>query len=121
MDSIDSNRQIALNWIEAFNVHHLENLLSLYADDAQHFSPKLKIRKPETGGFIQGKNALRSWWQDAFEGLPSLRYQLINLIVNEQQVLMEYKRTVDAEPELMVAEILEIENGYIVGSRVYHG
>jgi hypothetical protein len=38
--------------------------LSLYDDDAAHFSPKLKLLKPETNGLINGKQSLREWWQD---------------------------------------------------------
>jgi hypothetical protein len=34
---------------------------------------------------------------------------------------MEYTRIVPGEPEMNVAEVLEIENGLIVRSRVYHG
>jgi hypothetical protein len=34
-------QSIAFKWFETFN-KELENLLSLYDDDAEHFSPKLK-------------------------------------------------------------------------------
>ena len=34
---------------------------------------------------------------------------------------MEYIRKVDNEADLKVGEVLEIENGLIVSSRVYHG
>jgi len=67
----EQNKQIALKWFAAFNEHNLENLLSLYDDNAQHYSPKLKMRQPETKGFIKGKDALRSWWKDAFDRLPT--------------------------------------------------
>ena len=121
MNSRESNGNIALKWIEAFNEHDLEKLLQLYDEQADHFSPKLKIRKPETKGWLSGKSSLRDWWQDAFYRLPTLQYKLLNLLGDERQVLMEYQRTVVGEPIMMVAEILEIENGLIVKSRVYHG
>ncbi len=57
---------IALKWFEAFNEHNLDKLLALYHEDAIHYSPKLRIRKPETNGFVAGKAALREWWQDVF-------------------------------------------------------
>ena len=66
-DLIQQNTAIAHAWIAAFNEHDLETLLSLYADDAIHFSPKLKARQPETEGRISGKTALRNWWRDAFD------------------------------------------------------
>lgn len=116
-----TNEQIALKWFEAFNEHNLENLLSLYSDNAQHFSPKLKIRQPETNGLIIGKNALRTWWADAFERLPNLHYKVTSLTANEQRVFMEYIRQVPNEDDMLVAEVLEIDKGLIIASRVYHG
>ncbi len=121
MTNSDLNRQVALKWIAAFNEHNLQHLLDLYADDAIHFSPKLKLRQPESNGWVKGKPAMKTWWADAFERLPSLHYELQNLLVDEGQVLMEYLREVDNEPGMMVAEILEISNGLIQRSRVYHG
>lgn len=112
---------IALKWLTAFNSHDLEKLLALYHSDARHFSPKLKIRKPETNGWVSGKDALREWWQDAFERLPSLHYSVTSLTANTERVFMEYLRKVDAEPDMLVAEVLEIKEGLIIASRVYHG
>lgn len=116
-----TNEQIALKWFEAFNEYHLANLLSLYSEHAKHFSPKLKIRQPQTNGLIIGKNALRTWWADAFERLPNLHYKVTSLTANEQRVFMEYIRQVPNEDDMLVAEVLEIENGLIIYSRVYHG
>lgn len=115
------NKHIALKWFEAFNEHNLEKLLSLYHDQAQHYSPKLKVRLPETKGLIKGKNALRTWWKDAFDRLPELRYEVIKLTADDEQVFMEYIRHVPGEEDLAVGEVLQIENGLIVFSRVYHG
>ena len=53
--SAEKNLSIAHLWFEAFNAHNLEKLLSLYDDEAEHFSPKLKIRHPETKGLVRVK------------------------------------------------------------------
>ena len=115
------NKIIAINWFKAFNQHNLNDLLSLYSDDARHYSPKLKIRQPTTNGLIIGKKELQIWWQDAFERLPSLNYEVIKLTADDEQVFMEYIRHVNGEEDLKVGEVLEIKNGLIVFSRVYHG
>ena len=117
----EKNLSIAHLWFEAFNAHNLEKLVSLYDDDAQHFSPKLKIRHPETKGLITGKDALRSWWKDSFDRLPTLHYKVTSLTSNSNSVFMEYTRTVAGEDEMLVAEILEVRDGKIIASRVYHG
>jgi hypothetical protein len=85
----EKNLSIAHLWFEAFNAHNLEKLLSLYDDEAQHYSPKLKIRHPETQGLVSGKEALRAWWKNAFERLPSLHYKVTSLTSNLDRVFME--------------------------------
>lgn len=119
MDSL-KNTSIAHSWFEAFNAHNLEKLLSLYDDEAQHFSPKLKVRHPETKGLIIGKNALRTWWQEAFDRLPTLNYKVTSITSSTDRVFMEYVRTVEGEDEMLVAEVLEIREEKIIASRVYH-
>lgn len=115
------NQSIAFKWFESFNSHNLEQLVSLYDEHAEHFSPKLKIRKPETNGLIKGKKELRIWWQDAFDRLPTLHYKVTSLTANNERVFMEYIRQVENEEDMLVAEVLEIRDGKIVFSRVYHG
>lgn len=119
--NIAKNKQIAVNWFAAFNSKNLKNLLSLYHDQAMHYSPKLKIARPETEGLIKGKTELENWWRSAFERLPGLHYEVKKLTVDEDQVFMEYTRKVPGETDLNVGEVLEIRDGLIVHSRVYHG
>ena len=121
MASKTDNIAIANKWFEAFNEHNLEKLLELYAATAKHYSPKLKIRQPETNGLINGKAALRAWWEDAFERLPTLVYTPTSLTANDERVFMEYIRHVENEPDMRVAEVLEIKDGLIAASSVYHG
>ena len=116
----EQNKQIAIKWFEAFNEHNLEKLLLLYDDQASHYSPKLKLRFPETKGLINGKQALRGWWEDAFRRLPLLKYEIQNLTADDEHVFMEYIRHVDEEEDLRVGEVLQIIDGKIIFSRVYH-
>jgi ketosteroid isomerase-like protein len=120
MTSSSVLQSVAHEWFAAFNAHNLEQLLSLYDDNARHFSPKLKFRHPETNGLIKGKDALRAWWQDAFNRLPTLNYEVVRLTPYENRVFMEYIRHVQGEEDLYVGEMLEIENGKIIASSVFH-
>ena len=78
------------------------------------------MRHPETNGLIKGKVALRAWWQDAFDRLPSLQYEVVRLTPHNDHVFMEYIRHVKEEEDLYVGEMLEIKNGKIVKSTVFH-
>ncbi|CAM3933496.1 MULTISPECIES: nuclear transport factor 2 family protein [Flavobacterium] len=117
----EKSQSIAFRWLEAFNEKNLEKLLALYDDEAKHFSPKLKIRQPETNGLIEGKSAMHFWWKDAFERLPNLHYKVTSLTANTDRVFMEYIRQVENEEDMSIAEVLEIREGKIIFSRVYHG
>ena len=112
---------LARRWLACFEAKDLEGLLALYAEDARHTSPKIRALHPETGGFLVGKPALRAWWADAFRRLPGLRYEERTLTSDGARVFMEYVRHAPGEPDLHVAEVLEVAGGVIVASRVYHG
>lgn len=120
LSNMQDLKRIATAWFDAFNRHNLEDLLALYDEDAQHYSPKLKIHQPETQGLIKGLDALRTWWADAFHRLPNLHYDILKLISDDTHVFMEYIRQTPGEPDLQVGEVLEIHDGKIVASRVYH-
>jgi len=117
----DHNRAIAERWLECFARRDLDGLLGLYADSAVHTSPKIRVRHPETGGVLRGKPAMRAWWQDAFDRLPGMRYELQRLTADDARVVMEYVRHVDGEADMPIAEVLDVEAGKIVASRVFHG
>jgi hypothetical protein len=119
--STDILLKIARKWFAAFNAHDIDSLLALYHDDAVHYSPKLKMRRPETNGLIEGKAALRAWWTDSFERLPTLTYEIIKLTPYEDRIFMEYVRRVMGQDNLNVGEVLDLQGELIIASRVYHG
>jgi steroid delta-isomerase-like uncharacterized protein len=114
-------RVIARAWLDCFARHDLDHLLALYADDAVHTSPKIRVRHPDTGGVLRGKDALRAWWADAFARIPELGYVLDTLTADDGRVFMEYVRKAPGDADLPVAEVLVVRDGLIVESRVYHG
>ena len=119
--SAADNLRIAHAWLDSFNKYDVDALVALYADDATHTSPKIRVRHPETGGLLRDKGSMRAWWQDSFDRLPSMRYIPTALTADDQRVFMEYVRKVDGEPDMPVAEVLECRAGKIVASRVFHG
>jgi len=70
---------------------------------------------------VTGKEALRTWWKDSFDRLPSLHYKVTSLTSNADRVFMEYIRSVTGESDMRIAEVLEIKEEKILASRVYHG
>jgi hypothetical protein len=114
-------RPIAVRWLACFEARDLDGLLALYADTATHTSPKIRERHPETGGKLLGKAAMRVWWADSFARLPTMRYLPTQITAGADSVLLEYMRHVDGEPDLPIAEVFDVHDGYITASRVFHG
>jgi hypothetical protein len=108
-------------WLAAFNAKDLDALIALYADDCVHTSPKLRVQRPESGGAIRGKAALRAWWADAFARLPGLRYEELTVTADATRVILEYVRHAPNDAPYPVAEAFDVRDGAIVASRVYHG
>lgn len=115
--------EIADQWFKAFNAQDLEALLALHDEHAQHWSPRIRDLNPEGTGTIIGIAALRTWWSQAFERLPSLKYTVLSMAAaGTKQVFIEYIRTVDEEPLTKVVEVFVIsEGGLITHSHVYSG
>jgi hypothetical protein len=119
--SAEKNLEIARAWMDAFNAYDVDRLVALYADQATHTSPKIRALNPDTGGKLVGKAALSKWWKESNARLPGLRYESTAYTADAQRVFMEYLRHAPNEAPHPVAEVLEISNGEIVASRVYHG
>lgn len=50
-------KKIANQWFDAFNAHDINALINLYDDNAEHYSPKLKVLRPETKWINKRKNS----------------------------------------------------------------
>jgi hypothetical protein len=96
-------------------------MVALYSDDAIHTSPKLKSAQPASEGRLVGKAAMRQWWQDAFDRLPSISYEVVTIVSDDHVAVLEYLRHRPGEATIRIAEVFEIKEGKIVRSNVYHG
>lgn len=115
------HENIAQRWLDAFNAGDVPKLVSLYAEDCTHTSPKIRTLHPETGGKLVGRAAITTWWTDALKRLPGLRYEKTAMTANDDRVFLEYVRHAPDGPPMPIAEVFDIRGGFIVASRVYHG
>jgi ketosteroid isomerase-like protein len=117
----ETNATLGRTWLAAFNAHDVDGLVAIYAPDATHTSPKIRALHPDTGGKLIGHAALKAWWSDAIQRLPTLRYEELTVTANDDRVFLEYLRHAPDGPPYPVAEVFDIRAGKIVASRVYHG
>src|SRR5215467_10840445 len=81
----------AKEWVDAWNAHDLERILSHYRDDFEMASPLIIERKLSPTGRLKGKDAIRSYWGNGLAATPNLRFDLIAVAVGVNSLGILYK------------------------------
>lgn len=82
--------RFAHHWVAAWNTHDLEEILSHYAQDFEMASPYIVQIAQQASGKLQGKVAVGAYWRAALEKMPSLHFELINVLVGIDSVTINY-------------------------------
>ena len=81
----------AREWIDAWNSHHLDRILSHYTDDFAMSSPLIATVAHEPSGVLRGKAAIGAYWKRALEQLPNLRFEHLGTFVGADSVALYYR------------------------------
>ena len=84
-------REFASEWIEAWNSHDLDRIMSHYADDVVLTSPIAAKLLNLADGTVRGKQALRAYFQEGLESFPQLRFELIEVMWGLGSVVLYYR------------------------------
>ncbi|MGY3446140.1 MULTISPECIES: nuclear transport factor 2 family protein [unclassified Bradyrhizobium] len=78
-------------WIAAWNARDLERVLALYAEDTEMTSDRIPAFGFGSSGTVRGKAQLRAYWSAALAKLPELHFELIDLYVSPDSVVVFYR------------------------------
>lgn len=81
----------AADWIDAWNTHDLDRVLSHYTDDFDMSSPVIIKVAGEPSGTLRGKEAVGSYWAKALQLIPDLHFELISTLVGVNSITLYYK------------------------------
>jgi ketosteroid isomerase-like protein len=90
MISIDQAQKFGQEWLNAWNSHDLDRILSHYADDFQMTSPFIVTMMNEPTGTINGIEKVRAYWAQALERLPDLHFDLIEVLASVDSITIYY-------------------------------
>jgi len=86
-------REIAEDWIAAWNARDLERILSHYADEVVFLSPVVVTRYGEPSGVLRGKPALRDYFRGGLEAFgPNIRFTLLDVLAGVNGYTIYYSR-----------------------------
>jgi hypothetical protein len=83
--------EFARHWIESWNSHDLDRILSHYNDDFEMSSPLIIERKQSPGGVLRGKAAIREYWAIGLGAVPPLQFELIDVHVGINAIAILYR------------------------------
>ena len=78
-------------WIAAWNARDLDRVLRLYAEDFEMTSPHIHAMGFDPSGTLRGKQRIREYWATALARLPELRFELIDLFVSPDSLVVFYQ------------------------------
>jgi ketosteroid isomerase-like protein len=83
-------RKFADDWIQAWNSHDLEAIMSHYATEVVLISPTAAKLLGDSSGTIQGKQALRSYFERGLQAFPNLTFELLDVMWGISSVVLYY-------------------------------
>jgi ketosteroid isomerase-like protein len=84
-------QKFAEEWIDSWNTHDIERILSQYSDDIEMTSPLIIERLKEPSGRVKGKEKVRAYWQTGLYSTPPLKFELIDVLVGIGSITIYYR------------------------------
>lgn len=84
-------KEFAAEWIEAWNEHNLDRIISHYAENVVLTSPVAARVLGETSGMVNGRQALRAYFAKGLELFPNLQFKLIDVMQGVSSVVLYYE------------------------------
>jgi hypothetical protein len=82
-------REFAQDWVDAWNSHDLERILTHYDDEVLLVSP-VALKLLSGDGTVRGKAALRDYFRRGLETFPDLRFDLIDTLWGTETIVLYY-------------------------------
>lgn len=85
----DAAEAFASHWIDAWNRHDIEAILSHYIEDVVFLSPVAAQRVGQ--GRVVGRTTLRSYWTAGLAAQPLLRFELDQVLLGFSSLTICYR------------------------------
>jgi ketosteroid isomerase-like protein len=82
--------QFASHWVEAWNSHDLDKIMSHYAADVVLVSPVAAKMLNDPSGTVRGKGALRAYFKRGLEAYPNLKFELVDVMWGLSSIVLYY-------------------------------
>lgn len=91
MISQDWAEQFAQEWVDSWNAHDLERVLSHYTEDFEMSSPFIVAFTGEASGTLKGKDRVGAYWRTALQRIPDLHFELLKVFVGVNSISIYHR------------------------------
>jgi hypothetical protein len=105
MLSKEEARQFANQWIQAWNSHDLDAILSHYAPEVVLTSPTAAGLLNNPSGAVEGIGALRAYFERGLQAWPQLAFELLDVLCGLSTIVIYYKNQEGSK----TAEYMELD------------
>jgi ketosteroid isomerase-like protein len=109
--------QFAREWIDSWNAHDLDRILSHYTDDFQMSSPYIVQFVGEASGTLKGKECVAAYWRAALDRLPDLRFELMEVYAGADSIAIHYR---GARGKIVVEVLFFDENHKVIRAAAHY-
>jgi len=86
----DEIRQLAEDWVAAWNTHDLNAIISHYDERVELISPVAEQLLGVADGKVTGKASLREYFQRGLEAYPELHFDLKDVLAGLNSLVLYY-------------------------------
>ena len=109
--------EFELEWIEAWNAHDIDRILTHYRDDVRFISP-IAARFGTPYGEVHGRPALRDYFELGLASYPELHFQPIAALGGIGSIALHYRSVEDRQ----AIEVMELDaRGQVRRATAHYG
>lgn len=108
--------KFAKSWIESWNSHNLNDIMSHYSDDLEITTPMIKLAGGIESGSLSGKENVAAYWSKALSKFPDLKFELIDITSGVNSVALYYKSIMDKK----AVEVMFFNEEGLVNKMIAH-
>lgn len=97
-------------WLDAWNTHDIDAILSHFHDDVVFSSPLAQRIVEGSNGYVRGKDDLRKYWTEGLRRNGDLHFTLEGIYVGVDTLVVNYRNQADRR----VNEVLVFEGSLVI-------
>jgi len=79
------------DWIDSWNHHDLDRILSHYTDEFEMSSPIIVQMAGEPSGTLKGKEAVGAYWAKALAAFPDLHFDHVATFLGVDSITLNFR------------------------------